>query len=108
MALIKCPECGKEVSTAAASCPNCGFAPKAAGSRPAKRGGRLRWYIGGAVVFLVVIGAIGSQGNKTGTAPAGQSAAPATAMPPPVDQMAQLTPATERDFIAAIKKGTAT
>lgn len=24
MALIKCPECGKEVSSAATSCPNCG------------------------------------------------------------------------------------
>lgn len=26
MALIKCPECGREVSDKAASCPNCGFA----------------------------------------------------------------------------------
>ncbi len=25
MALIKCPECGKEVSELAVSCPNCGF-----------------------------------------------------------------------------------
>ena len=25
MALIKCPECGKEVSTAATSCPHCGY-----------------------------------------------------------------------------------
>lgn len=25
MALIKCPECGKEVSDKAGSCPNCGF-----------------------------------------------------------------------------------
>lgn len=25
MALIKCPECGKEISDQAASCPNCGF-----------------------------------------------------------------------------------
>ena len=25
MALIKCPECGKEVSTAAKACPHCGF-----------------------------------------------------------------------------------
>lgn len=24
MALIKCPECGKEVSSGATSCPNCG------------------------------------------------------------------------------------
>lgn len=26
MALIKCPECGKEVSNKAKTCPNCGFA----------------------------------------------------------------------------------
>ena len=25
MALVNCPECGKQVSTAAAACPNCGF-----------------------------------------------------------------------------------
>src|ERR1019366_7228907 len=25
MALIKCPECGKDVSTRAAACPNCGY-----------------------------------------------------------------------------------
>ena len=25
MSLIKCPECGKEISTAAASCPHCGY-----------------------------------------------------------------------------------
>ena len=25
MALIKCPECGKDVSTSASSCPHCGY-----------------------------------------------------------------------------------
>lgn len=25
MALIKCPECGKEISDKAQSCPNCGY-----------------------------------------------------------------------------------
>ena len=28
MSLIKCPECGKEVSDHAESCPNCGFSLK--------------------------------------------------------------------------------
>ena len=28
MALVSCPECGKEVSSTAVSCPNCGFAVK--------------------------------------------------------------------------------
>ena len=30
MALIKCPECGNDVSTSAASCPHCGFPLKPA------------------------------------------------------------------------------
>lgn len=25
MALVKCPECGKEISDVAKACPNCGF-----------------------------------------------------------------------------------
>ncbi len=29
MALIKCPECGKEISDAAVKCPNCGYPVKA-------------------------------------------------------------------------------
>ena len=33
MALINCPECGKQVSTAAQSCPSCGY-PIAAQARP--------------------------------------------------------------------------
>ena len=28
MALIKCPECGHDVSDTAASCPNCGYIPE--------------------------------------------------------------------------------
>ena len=28
MALIKCPECGKEISDTAKSCPNCGYSLK--------------------------------------------------------------------------------
>jgi endogenous inhibitor of DNA gyrase (YacG/DUF329 family) len=27
MALVKCPECGKDVSTTAKKCPHCGFVP---------------------------------------------------------------------------------
>ena len=30
MALVPCPECGKQVSTQAPSCPHCGYAPQAA------------------------------------------------------------------------------
>ena len=28
MALIKCPECGKEFSDTATTCPHCGYSPK--------------------------------------------------------------------------------
>lgn len=35
MALIECPECGKQVSTAATTCPSCGF-PVAAQMAPAQ------------------------------------------------------------------------
>ena len=34
MSLIKCPECGKEVSTAAAACPSCGYPVAGAQSAP--------------------------------------------------------------------------
>lgn len=36
MALIKCPECGKEVSTAAEACPHCGYPIKKEVLAPAK------------------------------------------------------------------------
>jgi hypothetical protein len=34
MALIKCPECGKDVSTRAAACPNCGYPISTAQQEP--------------------------------------------------------------------------
>lgn len=36
MALIKCPECGREISDQAAACPQCGFPISAARSEPAE------------------------------------------------------------------------
>lgn len=40
MALIKCAECGNEVSTEAESCPKCGAKPKKKASRIVRYGGR--------------------------------------------------------------------
>lgn len=37
MALIKCPECGKEISDTAKSCPNCGFQIKSKSSKRSRR-----------------------------------------------------------------------
>lgn len=50
MALKKCKECGKEVSTKADLCPNCGAKQKRKGIG-----------CGGALLILIVIGVIGSQ-----------------------------------------------
>lgn len=64
MALIKCPECGKEISDRAGACPNCGCpiadAPtsikvRALSNDPAVR--RTKYYINGIVVAEVPIGA---------------------------------------------------
>lgn len=67
MALIKCPECGREISNRAANCPNCGFPmndvkPNAQEnstndtnpSNPSKDKGRMpRW-----VLALIIVGSI--------------------------------------------------
>ncbi len=37
MALISCPECGKEISDAARSCPHCGYAIREAAANQIKR-----------------------------------------------------------------------
>jgi hypothetical protein len=55
MALMKCKECGNEVSTKATSCPKCGAVIK-------KKTGCLG-YIGAAFLIIIVLGAIGSLMN---------------------------------------------
>jgi hypothetical protein len=66
MPLIKCPACQKEISTQAASCPNCGhpLAKSAAGKSQDKK--RLGWFL---VIFLFIIFVISSisSSNKTDT-----------------------------------------
>lgn len=56
MALIKCKECGNEVSTEAKTCPKCGARVKpSSGCLPA-----LAYFGGGIVVLLLVLAAIGN------------------------------------------------
>jgi len=57
MALIKCHECGKKVSTEAAACPSCGAVPRVPISKPTNWG---RWVliIGAAWAGIAVYGAI--------------------------------------------------
>jgi hypothetical protein len=47
MALIKCKECGKEVSSNAKTCPNCG-------NKMPKKTSIATWIIGGVFLFVVV------------------------------------------------------
>ena len=53
MALAKCKECGKEVSTEADKCPNCGAPVKSKGSGCFSA-------IGVVIGFLILVGVIGS------------------------------------------------
>lgn len=57
MALIKCRECGKEVSTNAAACQNCG-------NKLPKRTSVARWIVGGLFLFFVVTCALNVQKYK--------------------------------------------
>ncbi len=55
MALTDCPECGRQISTLAATCPHCGF-PLSAGvaaAPPARTRGPARWTDPGFWVILV-------------------------------------------------------
>lgn len=56
MALIKCKECSKEVSSKADSCPNCGVVIK-------RKSGCLSYIVAG-FLFLVLFGTIGSLMNN--------------------------------------------
>lgn len=60
MALIKCPECGKEISPNATACPNCGQpirTPQTSSQKPKKKHGCLTAIIT-VMVFFGVIGAV--------------------------------------------------
>lgn len=59
MALKKCKECGKEVSTKAESCPSCGAVLK-------KKTGFLTYIVAGFLI-LIVLGVIGSLMNENST-----------------------------------------
>lgn len=51
MALIKCSECGKDISDQALNCPNCGFV------RNKTKQGRFMWGIALFLLILFIIGA---------------------------------------------------
>ena len=56
MALIHCPECGKEVSSESATCPNCGYTIN---KKQAQRQANLAANSGmgfGSTVFAIIVG----------------------------------------------------
>ncbi len=69
MALKACSECGKEVSTDAKACPNCG-------AKQPRKVGILGW-IAAAFVGAVAYNMVTSNGGSLGVPPAASSAAPA-------------------------------
>lgn len=65
MALIKCPECGREISDKARECPHCGV-PIAAGKTIPVRFWRERKFVGGMTTGTILI-----DGNAVGSAQSG-------------------------------------
>jgi hypothetical protein len=61
MPLIKCPACGKDVSTQAASCPNCGHPLAKSGANKPRTKSRL----GGLLAILVIVIAVTVVVNHT-------------------------------------------
>jgi len=72
MALINCPECKKEVSSLAKTCPHCGFQliedevqrTNIQSKKTKNKSGCLNWFIIGAVL-LIIIYSIGSNGDDS-------------------------------------------
>lgn len=75
MALIKCPECGKEISDSAVSCPNCGTPiaarKAAAAARKDQRSGKKA-----ALILLGLILLLGFVGSLTKSRPSSPSTTP--------------------------------
>ena len=104
MALIRCYECGREISSLATACPSCGAPPQSAippplptEARPASRAKQLSWgtiaVLTGVVLVLVIRG-VTHQPNSlsVATSPTPATAEANTTSPPPVDAASQSSP----------------
>src|ERR1700758_3172983 len=102
MALIRCYECGKEISSLATACPSCGAPPRStivppplpAQARRGSRGKKLFWgtiaLLTGVVLVLVIRGVTyqpNSLSVATSPAPATGGATPTSS--PPVETASQ-------------------
>src|SRR5437867_3796721 len=104
MALIRCYECGKEISSLATACPSCGAPPQSAippplptEARPASRAKQLSWgtiaLLTGVVLVLVIRG-VTHQPNTPSLAasPTPATAESATRSSPPIETASQSSP----------------
>lgn len=60
MALIKCPECGQQVSDRAKKCPHCGYVLTTPTSNSTKRNRNKRWIIIAVLVLILIIVGVAS------------------------------------------------
>ncbi|HVW26425.1 MAG TPA: zinc-ribbon domain-containing protein [Polyangiaceae bacterium] len=93
MALVKCKDCGNEVSTSAKTCPKCGA--------PAPKGisvGRILLGVVGAFVALSIIGAI--TGRKDSSSSGSTAAAPAAEEQPSVIAITDMLSAYKANEVA--------
>ena len=105
MPLIRCYECGKEISSLATACPSCGAPPRAAlvppplpiEPRPASRAKRLFWgtiaLLTGVVLVLVIRGVTYEPNNlSVATSPTPATVEANTTSSPPVEAASQSSP----------------
>lgn len=101
VALIKCPECGREISDSATACPGCGHPMKKTSEnkthgkndlseryrklgekqkKEKKKGGKLKWIVIAVIVILIIGVAAGSDDNDTTTSNTSSDASRETAV----------------------------
>ena len=124
MALIRCYECGKEISSLATACPSCGAPPQSTivppplptEARPASRTKQLSWgtiaLLTGVVLVLVIRG-VTHQPNTPSLAasPTPATAESATRSSPPIETASQSSPsptAAETAYTSDVSVATAT
>lgn len=93
MALINCPECGREVSERAPSCPTCGapiaqqqqWQPSYVAPQPVAAKKNVSCLTGGCVILFVLflIGLIAGECGKSGSTSTSGPSSNGTALPPP-------------------------
>ena len=64
MALIKCPECGRDISDMASSCPSCGYVVKKANSVNENKKKNNIMLICGVIIILAIICVVWYQSDK--------------------------------------------